>query len=151
MEQVDWTSQDWTQFYLDVKGEVTPHDQPEPRGRSFQVNIFCGAAHATCHVTWRSMTGILLFINGAPIIWYSKRQNKIETSTFGSEFVALRIAVEMNEALRYKIRMMGIPLMGPTIGFCDNKSVVTNSSIPQSTLNKKHNSIAYHKVRESVA
>jgi hypothetical protein len=46
---------------------------------------------------------------------------------------------------------MGIPLDGPTNGFCDNQSVVTNSIIPQSTLTKKHNIIAYHKVRESVA
>ena len=39
----------------------------------------------------------------------------------------------------------------PTSIFCDNKSVVTNSSIPTSMLNKKHNSICYHKVRESHA
>jgi hypothetical protein len=57
----------------------------------------------------------------------------------------------MNEALRYKLRMMGVPIVGPTNGFCDNKSVVTNSVTPQSTLSKKHNAIAYHKVRESVA
>jgi hypothetical protein len=57
----------------------------------------------------------------------------------------------MNEALRYKLRKMGISIMGPTNGFCDNKSIVTNSIILQSMLNKKHNSIAYHKVRESVA
>jgi hypothetical protein len=57
----------------------------------------------------------------------------------------------MNDALRYKLRMFGVPIDGPTNGFCDNKSVVTNAIIPQSTLNKKHNFIAYHKVRESVA
>jgi hypothetical protein len=93
----------------------------------------------------------MIFINGAPITWYSKRQNTIESSTFGSEFIALKIAVEMNEALRYKLRMTGIELVGPTNAFCDNQSVVTNAGIPQSTLSKKHNSIAYHKTRESVA
>jgi hypothetical protein len=102
-------------------------------------------------MTRRSTTGIILFINGAPIIWYSKLQNTIESSTVGSEFVALKIAVELNEALRYKIRMMGIPIEGPKNAFCDNQSVVTNSVTPQSTLSKKHNAIAYHKVRESVA
>jgi hypothetical protein len=39
----------------------------------------------------------------------------------------LKIAVEANEALRYKLRMMGIPIQGATNCFCDNKSVVTNS------------------------
>jgi hypothetical protein len=114
MEHIDWTSQDWAQFYPDIKGELIPHDQPLPRGNPVQVNMFCDAAHATCQVTRRSTTGIILFVNGSPITWYSKRQNTIETSTFGSEFVALRIAVEMNEALRYKLRMMGIAIMGPT-------------------------------------
>ena len=78
-------------------------------------------------------------------------RRNIESSTFGSEFVALRIAGEMNETLRYKLRIMGIPLNGPTNCFCDNKSVVTNSIVPHSTLTKKHNFVAYHKVRESVA
>jgi hypothetical protein len=113
--------------------------------------MFCDAAHATCLSTRRSTTGIIIFINGSPISWYSKRQNTIETSTFGSEFVALRIALEMNDALRYKLRMMGIPINGPSNCFCDNESVWKNSTMPQSTLSKKHNSVAYHKCRECVA
>jgi hypothetical protein len=63
----------------------------------------------------------------------------------------LRLAIEMNEALRYKLRMMGIPVADETNCFCDNKSIVTNSVVPQSTLHKKHNFVAYHKVREAVA
>ncbi|MGH7955040.1 MAG: Ty1/Copia family ribonuclease HI [Gloeomargaritales cyanobacterium] len=59
--------------------------------------------------------------------------------------------MEMIEGLRYKLRMLGVPLDGPANGFCDNNSVVQNVSNPASTLKKKHNSIAYHKVRESTA
>ena len=33
----------------------------------------------------------------------------------------------------------------------DNQSVVTNTSDPMSKLNKKHNAIAFHRVREAVA
>jgi hypothetical protein len=47
--------------------------------------------------------------------------------------------------------MFGIPIDGPANVYCDNNSVVTNSSKPQSVLKKKHNSIAYHRVREAVA
>ena len=57
----------------------------------------------------------------------------------------------MIEALRYKLRMFGIPVDGPADVFCDNESVTKNASIPTSTLNKKHNSICYHKVREAQA
>lgn len=148
---IKWVEDDWSQFYPDTNGESIPLNMPEPRGAKVHVSLFCDAAHATCLVTRRSTTGIVIFVNGAPIIWYSKRQNTIETSTFGSEFVALKIAVELNEGLRYKLRMMGIPLDGATSGFCDNESVFKNASIPQSSLNKKHNSIAYHRCREAVA
>jgi hypothetical protein len=147
----EWTGQDWKLFYRDITGDVLPTGRPMERGNPVQITLFCDAAHGTCHMTRRSTTGIVVFINGAPISWYSKRQNTIESSVFGSEFVALKIAVEMNEALRYKLRMMSIPIMGPTNCFCDNKSVVTNAAIPQSTLQKKYNMIAYHKVPESVA
>lgn len=124
---------------------------PEPLGNHVEVSCFVDADHAANLVTRRSIMGILFFINSAPIVWYSKRQNTIESSTFGSEFIALKMAVEMNEGLRYKLRMMGVPLRGPTNVFCDNKSVVTNSTLPQSTLKCKHNSILYHKTREAVA
>jgi hypothetical protein len=150
-DNVEWMEHDWKIFYPDIDGEILPLGRPMERGNPVQINLFCDAAHGTCHLTRRSTTGIIFFINGSPISWYSKRQNTIESSVFGSEFVALKIAIEMNEALRYKLRMMGIPINESTNCFCDNKSVVTNAIIPQSTLQKKHNMIAYHKVRESVA
>ena len=73
----------------------------------------------------------------------------MESSSFGSEFIALRIAVDMIESLRYKLRCMGIPIEGPAEVLCDNKSVVVNSSVPASVLNKRHNAICYHRVREA--
>jgi hypothetical protein len=79
------------------------------------------------------------------------KKNTVETSTFGSEFVAMKITVELIDALRYKLRMFGIPIEGPASVFCDNNSVVLNVTVPESTLSKKHNAIAYHRVRESVA
>jgi hypothetical protein len=59
--------------------------------------------------------------------------------------------VDLIEALRYKLRMMGVAMTGAADIFCDNQSVVYNASMPESTLSKKHNAIAYHRVRESIA
>jgi hypothetical protein len=85
-------------------------------------------------------------------MWYSKRQNTVESSTFGSEFVVMRVAIEMIEGLvRYKLRMMGIRIDGLTNVFCDNAAVVRNSTAPESVLKKKHNAIAYHRAHEAVA
>ena len=75
----------------------------------------------------------------------------METSTFGSEFVALRTARDLIISMRYKLRMFGIPIEGPAQVFCDNQGVVKNTSLPESVLTKKHNAINYHAVREAVA
>ena len=58
---------------------------------------------------------------------------------------------ECIRGLRYKLRMMGIQVNGPAYIQGDNKSVLCNTSIPDSTLNKKSQSIAYHFVREGCA
>ena len=47
--------------------------------------------------------------------------------------------------------MFGVPIAGPASVFCDNQGVVKNASLPDSVLNKKHNAINYHAVREAVA
>ncbi len=63
----------------------------------------------------------------------------------------MRIAKDMVSALRIKLKCFGVPLAGPSYVFCDNNAVVQNVSIPESTLNKKHNAINYHIIREAVA
>ena len=141
---------DWESFYRKLAEEL-PSKMPTPHGHGVSVHCFVDSNHAGNVVTRRSHTGILIFLNKAPIIWYSKRQNTVEASTFGSEFIAMRIAKEMIVALRYKLRMFGIPVEGPANVFCDNEGVVKNTSIPESVLSKKHLSIAYHAVREAAA
>ena len=94
--------QDWTEFYRDAKENIPPN-APEARGNTAQLNCFIDANHAGDHITHHSHKGILIFLNRAPIIWFSKWQNMVETLTFGLEFIALKIAMEMIEALRYKL------------------------------------------------
>ena len=87
----------------------------------------------------------------ALIDWVSKKQPTIETSLFGPEFVAMKHGVEKLWGLRYKCRIMGIPLSGASYIYGNNKSAITNSTRPESTQQKKINSICYHAIRESVA
>jgi hypothetical protein len=75
----------------------------------------------------------------------------VEASTFGSEFTAMKNAVEMIEALCCKLRMFGVPVDGPTNIFCDTEAVCVNMMCPESTLLEKHQSIAHHCSREAVA
>jgi len=141
---------DWSKFYRDAKEEI-PLNAPEPRGKEINMYCFCDADHAGNRLTCWSQTGIFIFLDRAPIVWYSKKQNTVESSTFGSEFVALQIAVDLIVSLQYKLRMMGIPVLTPCLTLCDNETTIKNSTILESVLKKKHNAIAYHRVREAVA
>ena len=107
--------------------------------------------HAGDQVTRRSRTGFLVYLNNALIYWFSKKQTTIETSSFGSEFMAMKTGTEYLRGLRYKLCAMGIPVTKPVFIYGDNQSVLSNTTGPDSQLNKKSNSVAYHHCREGVA
>jgi hypothetical protein len=140
----------WKEFYPDAIEELPP-DMPKPKGAPAHTMCYVDADHAHDVVTRRSVSGILLFVNNMPIKWYSKRQKTVETSSYGSELVASRLAVEHVIELRYKLRMIGVPVYGPTLMKGDNMAVVLNTTVPSSQLKKKHNAVAYHRVREAIA
>ena len=71
--------------------------------------------------------------------------------SFGSEFIVMKKCFEYILELRYKLRMMGIPVDLPTYIFGDNQSVLVNTSKPHSNLKKKSASITFHYVREVTA
>ena len=73
---------DWEEFYRHAK-EETPGNMPVARGNFMSPHCFVDANHAGDTETRRSQIGILLFCNSAPIIWFIKWQNSVESSTFG--------------------------------------------------------------------
>ena len=72
------------------------------------MRAYVDANHAGDKLTRRSLTGYIVFLNMAPIYWHSKKQMLIETSTFGSEFIAMKQCCEFVRGLRYKLRMEGV-------------------------------------------
>ena len=144
------TETDWHDFYEDAV-ELFPPNMPAPRGNHISMDLFVDAEHAGNKVTRRSHTGFFIFLQNAPIIWFTKRQNTVESSSFGSEFVAMRIAVEHVKALQYKLRMFGVKIVDPARVHCDNQGFVKNTSLPASNLSRKHNAVNYHTVREAAA
>ena len=124
---------------------------PELRGLGFIMRAKVDADHASDTMTRHSRTGFIVYLNCAPIYWWSKKQNSVESSSFGSEFIAMKQCCEYVCGLKYKLRMMGISCEDPTFIYGDNQSVLANTTIPDSTLKKKSQSIAYHYVREGAA
>jgi hypothetical protein len=150
LDQSQFKECDWKEYFPGA-AEAIPPNMPEPRGKSVLTTCFVDADHAGYKLTWRSHSGVLIFVNRAPILWFSKRQATVESSTFGSESVAMRIAIDLIEGLRYKLRMMGVPVKESTKVYCDNDSVVKSTTHPDDTLKKKHNAINYHGAREAQA
>ena len=62
---------DMKEVYVDAIEDLPPN-APEPRGESLQINCLVDADHDGDKITRRSQTGIILFGNSAPLIWYSK-------------------------------------------------------------------------------
>ena len=143
---------DWSQtVYGPNLHEELPADMPVPKGHPVRISTYEDANLMHDLISGRSMTGILHLLNQTPIYWFSKKQGSVETATYGSEFVAAKTATEQIMDLKYTLRMMGIPLDGPAWMFGDNQSVLTSATVPQSNLNKRHNALAYHRVREAVS
>ena len=131
--------------------EEIPPNMPEPRGLGFIMHVKVDADHASDTITRHSRTGFLVYLNCALIYWWSKKQNSMESLSFGPEFIAMKQCCEYVHGLRYKLRMMGISCDNPTLIYGDNQLVLANTTIPDSMLKKKSQSIAYHFVRERAA
>jgi hypothetical protein len=98
-------------------------------------------------LTGRSVTRCIHLVNETPVYWFRKKQNLVETAMYGSEFVAARLATEQIMDLKYTLRSLGVPIDGPAWMFGDNHSVITSSTIPHSSLYKRHNALSYHSER----
>ena len=99
---------------------------PTPKGAKIRLTIYKDADHAHNTLTRRSVTGILLFLNNIPVRWISQWQKTVETSTYGSELVAAKVATELILEYRNTLRMLGVEPDGPVLMLGDNNSVVLN-------------------------
>ena len=88
----------WLDFYWDAE-EAKHTNMPEARGHSVTVSCFIDSNHVVNQVVRRSQTGMFLFLNRAPINWYSNQQPHVEASKFGAKFCAIKVGVEIIEGL----------------------------------------------------
>ena len=142
---------DWTRTVYSGACEQIPHDIPEPLGKHVQTTHYVDANLHHDLATGKAVTAALHFLNQTPIDAYTKRQSTVETATYGSEFVAARTAVGQIIDIRTTLRYLGVPIRDKSYMFGDNKSVVTSSTIPNSTISKRHHLASYHRVREAIA
>jgi hypothetical protein len=156
VEQPDYsnlpeTRYEWaTSVYGNIKEEL-PDNEPRALGKPVVMTTYVDANLFHDHITGRAVTGVLHFYNQMPINWYLKKQATVETATYGAKFVAARVAKEQITAHQLDPRYLGVPVLGASRMFGDNESVVKSGSIPHSRLNKRHQALSYHAVREAIA
>ena len=108
---------DWQRtVYAGAKEEI-PHDIPEPKGKHVTTTTYVNANLHHDQVTGREVTACLHHVNATPSHWHTKRQATVETATFGSEFVAARIATDHIIDLRYTFMYLRVPIRSESYMF----------------------------------
>ena len=75
---------DWLYTVYGKVREEIPHDAPVPLGKEVATATFIDANRYHDLVMGRAITGVLHLLNGTSADWYSKRQDTVETATYGS-------------------------------------------------------------------
>ena len=90
---------------------MTP-EIPHPKGDPVRITTFVDVYHSYYLRTRRSDTGVLVFLNKPPIQWHSRQHNTMETSTYGSELLAIIIATTLTIAMHYNLIIIRVPING---------------------------------------
>ena len=142
---------DWKKSIYGNVTEMLPTDAPPPMGKEVVQSTYVDANLMHNVITGHSVTGSLHLLNQTPIDFYTRKQATVETSTYGSEFVAAKTAVQQIQDLRIMLRYLGVPIQSHAYLFGDNEAVVKSGSIPFSKLSKRHIALSYHYVRAAIA
>jgi hypothetical protein len=135
IEEDAFVKADWKAVYEDAK-EALPPDAPIILVKEVDLRLYVDSDHAGEIFTQRSRTDLVIYLNMAPVVWFSKQQPTVESSVFGADFVAMKNGIETVRGLRYKLWMMGVPLSGRCYVYGDNMSVIHNTQRPESMLKK---------------
>ena len=142
---------DWSNTPYAGSTEELPGNIPQPRGKAVRITTYADANLYHNVLNGKAVTAVLHYLNKTPIDWFSKKQNTVETATFGAESSAARTAIEQMKSIKMLLLYLGVPIHEPSILFGDNKTCVDGLSLPPSRLHKRHLMLSYHYVREAMA
>ncbi|HSY75593.1 MAG TPA: Ty1/Copia family ribonuclease HI [Bacteroidia bacterium] len=100
---------------------------------------YCDADHANDKLDRKSITGVMVLLNGNVISWSAKKQSIVAGSTCEAEYVAMYTAVQHILFLRNELTNMGISVEDNSKILSDNNAarrihymIVPNTLIPSS-------------------
>jgi hypothetical protein len=112
---------------------------PKPLGEELDVNIFFDSDLGHDRKTGRSISGIIVYVGNTPIIWKPRQQGAVQTSTYGAELCAMRMAVEEAITIRYMLRSFGIHVSSPTSTMGDNEGTIIMATVNPQKIDSKDN------------
>ena len=110
--------------------------------KELEISIFVDSNHGHDKMTGKLIPGIILFMGKTPIYCESKRQSLVQTSTFGTEFISLKKAIEEAVTTRYYLRSMRMKVSKPSIIYANNLSTI--KSPPTQVALWRRNTMHYH-------
>ena len=114
---------DWIDFYKGAV-EVIPPVAPLARGKQVELHV---ANNYADNKSRRSRTGFMIHMITSLINWYSKKQSSMKKSVFYTEFAAMKLGVEMWHAILHEVRMICVPISGPSYNYGDKMSIIHNT------------------------
>jgi hypothetical protein len=110
------------------------------------VSVYVDSYWAGCVDTWRSTTGWVVLVHGAPILWSAERQKTVAQSSCEAEYVAASEACKeavwiknfLNDVQIPELHIKSIPL------YIDNESVMNFAKNPDMHSRTKHIDTRYH-------
>ena len=124
-----------------TKGLLYARNQSE-----IPLNIYCDASFASNLEDRKSFTGLIVRTYGHTVIWRSKKQKTVATSTTEAEYVALAFAARQSVWINRGLSHMDIETV-PII-HCDNTAAIKlteNAGVSDRT---KHIDVQHHYTRE---
>ena len=77
--------------------------------------MIVGARHAENVAIRRYNNWFIIFLARAPIIWHYKKHNMVKLEALGTEFIALKQAIESHRSVVYNLCILFIELIGKPI------------------------------------
>lgn len=113
-----------------------------------QLVAYTDSDYASCPDTRKSTSGIVLMLNNGPVIWSSRKQSIIATSTTDAEYIAMSEAAKEVVWTRRLLNELGIHQEKATVLYCDNAAAKLLVENPVFHRRTKHVDIKFHYTRE---
>jgi hypothetical protein len=119
-------------------------------GKGFQAIAYGDADFANCEETRRSITGIVVTLDGTPVVWASRKQPTVAKSTTAAEYIAASMTVDEGVLVQKLMTDLGTPQRSISL-LCDNTAAECLLKNPIENGRTKYLEIHWHYCRELIA